>query len=422
MADEVLNTAQADEVPVVDVPDVPQPERTPVVTAVAAKVPPPVLESDEEPKVLQSGSYKEECTRVADLVDYEKKAVEELKVLVREALGKHEFFGSVIPQQQQEPKDESAKEEPKLEEAETKEESINQQSPEAAKEPSEAKADANKVEISIWGIPLLSDERSDVILLKFLRTRDFKVKEAFNMLQNTIRWRKQFGIDELVEQDLGDDLQKVVFMHGFDKQGHPEARFQPGGICTIVQIMTSRIHLDFLSGSLDKLQTSPSIAAGQLPRIRCQTVNKMISPLLTQRTRSKFVFAGPSKTAETLFRYIAAEQVQAKYGGLSKDGEFTHTDSVIEETIKPAAKHTVEFPACFMTWDVNYGAEFVPSGEDSYTIIIQKTKKVDCSDEQQVVCNNFKAGELGKVVLTIDSPTSKKKKLLYRLKTMTTSV
>lgn len=30
--------------------------------------------------------------------------------------------------------------------------------------------------------------------------------------------------------------------------------------------------------------------------------NRMISPFLTQRTKSKFVFAGPSKSAETLFK------------------------------------------------------------------------------------------------------------------------
>ncbi|CAI0404964.1 unnamed protein product [Linum tenue] len=32
--------------------------------------------------------------------------------------------------------------------------------------------------------------------------------------------------------------------------------------------------------------------------------NKMISPFLTPRTKSKFVFAGPSKSAETLFKYL----------------------------------------------------------------------------------------------------------------------
>lgn len=33
-------------------------------------------------------------------------------------------------------------------------------------------------------------------------------------------------------------------------------------------------------------------------------VNRMISPFFTQRTKSKFVFAGPSKTAETLFKWV----------------------------------------------------------------------------------------------------------------------
>jgi len=71
-------------------------------------------------------------------------------------------------------------------------------------------------------------------------------------------------------------------------------------------------------------------------------------------------------------------------------------------------------------WDVSYGAEFVPSAEESYTVIIQKARKV-ASSAEPVVCNSFKNGEPGKVVLTIDNPTSKKKKLLYRLKTKSSS-
>ncbi|KAE8673928.1 Patellin-2 [Hibiscus syriacus] len=531
MADEVQMNAHADQVTVVDVADVPQAEKSPVV---AAKEPPSAPESDEEQaletkasdtatngdghgdeKVPQSGSYKEESTRVADLVDTQKKAVEQLKALVREALDKHEFSGSVMPQQQQEQKDESVKEEETKDQS-PKEENICQvdaspeddgaktveaigdtvvsvsssvQSPEAAKEPVEASADPvpeepNKIvpqEVSIWGVPLLADERSDVILLKFLRARDFKVKDAFIMLQNTIRWQKEFGIDQLVEQDLGDELHKVVFMHGFNKQGHPvcynvfgefqnkelyrkafsdedkrqnflrwriqfleksirKLDFSPGGICTIVQIndlknspgLTKWELRQATKQALQLLQDNyPEFVARQV-FINVPwwylAVNKMISPFLTQRTRSKFVFAGSSKSADTIFRYIAAEQVPVRYGGLSKDGEFATTDAVVEETVKPAAKHTVEFPvteACFVTWevrvvgwDVSYGAEFVPGGEDSYTIIIQKSKKVV---GDSVVCDNFKAGEPGKVVLTIHNPTSKKKKLLYRFKIMPTS-
>ncbi|XP_043702567.1 patellin-1-like [Telopea speciosissima] len=58
-------------------------------------------------------------------------------------------------------------------------------------------------EVSIWGIPLLADERSDVILLKFLRARYFKVKDVFTMIKNTVAWRKEFGIETLLEEDLG---------------------------------------------------------------------------------------------------------------------------------------------------------------------------------------------------------------------------
>lgn len=66
--------------------------------------------------------------------------------------------------------------------------------------------------------------------------------------------------------------------------------------------------------------------------------------------------------------------------------------------------------------EVSYGAEFVPSAEDGYTVIISKTRKISPSDEP-VICDSFKISESGEVVLTIDNQTSKKKKLLYRTKT-----
>ncbi|KAJ9166904.1 hypothetical protein P3X46_021593 [Hevea brasiliensis] len=335
-------------------------------------------------------------------------------------------------------------------------------------------------EVFIWGIPLLGDEKSDVILLKFLRARDFKVKDAFTMIKNTVRWRKEFGIDALLEEDLGNELEKAVFMHGFDKEGHPvcynvfgafqdkelyqncfadeEKRvkflrwriqfleksirkldFSPNGVCTIVQV--------------NDLKNSPGPAKRELRQATNQALallqdnypefvakqvfinvpwwylafNRMISPFLTQRTKSKFVFAGPSKSAETLFKYVAPEQVPVQYGGLSREGEqeFTVADSVTELIIKPTTKHTVEFlfsERCLLVWelrvvgwDVSYGAEFVPSAEDGYTVIVSKTRKVSPTDEP-IIGETFKISESGKVVLTIDNQTSKKKKLLYRSK------
>ena len=57
----------------------------------------------------------------------------------------------------------------------------------------------------------------------------------------------------------------------------------------------------------------------------------------------------------------------------------------------------------------------MPSAEDHYTVIVQKSRKVSHSDEP-VISNSFKVGEPGKIVLTIDNQSSKKKKLLYRSK------
>jgi hypothetical protein len=96
--------------------------------------------------------------------------------------------------------------------------------------------------ISIWGVPLnpqsvptpaadgpaattpaATDERADVVLLKFLRARDFRVRDAHAMLLRCAAWRAEFGADAVADEDLGfKDLEGVVaYMHGWDREGHP---------------------------------------------------------------------------------------------------------------------------------------------------------------------------------------------------------
>ncbi|KAG6435263.1 hypothetical protein SASPL_100133 [Salvia splendens] len=502
-------------------------------------------EAAEEEKVAESASFKEESNKVDDLVDPEKKALDEFKLLIQEALNNHDFTApppakkeeepetETKPKDEEEPKTEEKKEEelkiescdaplaetpaavekkveevkiescdappaetPAVEEAkiesseaveEIKETIVHEVTPPCAPAAEEeAPPPPTPEEVSIWGVPLLADERSDVILLKFLRARDFKVKEAFSMLKSVVAWRKEFKIESLLEEEesaIVEGLEKVVFLHGVDKEGHPicynafgafqdkelynntfgdaEKRgkflrwyillleknirkfdFSPDSICTIVQITDLKnlpglilFKKDFRQATNEALQllqdNYPEFVAKQVfINVPWWYVayNRLISPFLTQRTKSKFVFAGPTKTAETLFKYIAPEHVPVQYGGLSKDGEaeFTTADSATEETIKPAGKHTVELPvteACTLVWEVRvvgwevcYGAEFVPSAEGGYTWVVQKSRKIGPGDEQVVGCS-FKIGETGKVVLTFDNQTSKKKKLLYRFKT-----
>lgn len=600
MAEETLKTAAAaSEAPAAaaEVAVVAEAEKVEATAAVVCdKEGPPEPEAEvvepvkvvEEEKITESASFKEESNVAGELPDPQKKALDELKQLVQEALNKHEFTAPPVPVKEEEKpaaavekegkacdetavkeeatpepaaaaetseavvesKEEKAappaaetsapvvecKEEEKttppppapvtevpepvkevtevVEKVETcadedgakkieaieetivavatsseppkTEETEQTPPPETATEETPAAPPPPPEEVSIWGIPLLADERSDVVLLKFLRARDFKVKEAFTMLKNVVAWRKEFGIESLLQEDLGTEQEKVVYMHGVDKEGHPvcynaygeyqnkelynatfsdeEKRtkflrwriqfleksirkldFSPDGICTIVQVNDlknspgpfKRELRQATNQALQLLQDNyPEFVARQV------FINvpwwylafyKMINPFFTQRTKSKFVFAGPSKTAETLFKYIAPELVPVQYGGLSREGEqeFTSTDSVTEEIIKPATKHTIEFPApetCTLVWEarvvgyeVTYGAEYVPAAEDGYTVIVQKSLKITATADEPVICGSFKCGEPGKVVLTFDNQTSKKKKVLYRSKTKASS-
>ena len=65
-------------------------------------------------------------------------------------------------------------------------------------------------------------------------------------------------------------------------------------------------------------------------------------------------------------------------------------------------------------WEVNYKEEFVPTDEGSYTIIVQKAKKM--GSQEGPIYKTFRSNEPGKVVLMIESTSSKKKRILYRYK------
>ncbi|KAL1224479.1 Patellin-2 [Cardamine amara subsp. amara] len=332
-------------------------------------------------------------------------------------------------------------------------------------------------EVSIWGIPLLEDERSDVILLKFLRARDFKVKEAFTMLKNTVQWRKDNNIDELVSEDLeGSEFETMVFTHGVDKQGHvviysSYGEFQNKEIFSDKEKFNKFLkwRIQFQEKCVRSLDFSPEAkssflfvsdfrnAPGLGKRALWQFIRRAVkqfednypefvakelfinvpwwyipyyktfgSIITSPRTRSKMVLSGPSKSAHTIFKYVAPEVVPVKYGGLSKESPFTVEDGVTEAVVKSSSKYTIDLPASegsTLSWelrvlgaDVSYGAQFEPSNEASYTVIVSKNRKIGLTDEP-VITDSFKVGEPGKVVITIDNQTSKKKKLLYRFKT-----
>ncbi|XP_066366925.1 patellin-3-like [Miscanthus floridulus] len=403
----------------------------------------------------------------------------------------------------EEPKAEAAAEETKPAEPEPEEKTVAvaeeeatktveaiEETAAAASEPEAEAAPAPAAEPKeelIWGVPLVGeDERTDTVLLKFLRAREFKVKEALTMLKSAVLWRKRFGIEELLGADLGlPELENVVFYRGADREGHPvcynvygefqdkelyekafgdeEKRerflqwriqllergirelldFSPSGICSMVQVTDLKNSPPMLGKHRAVTRQALALLQDNYPEFVAKKVfinvpwwylaaNKVMSPFLTQRTKSKIVFCSPGKSAETLFRYIAPEQVPVQFGGLYKedDTEFSTSDAVTELTVKPSSKETIEIPATenstivwelrVLGWEVSYGAEFTPDAEGGYTVIVQKTRKVP-AHEEPIMKGSFKVTEPGKVVLAVNNPASKKKKLLYRFKVKSTA-
>lgn len=439
-----------------------------------------------EPKLAEKcSSYREESNYLSDLKESEWKALSELKSKLEEAI-----LGNTLLKSEE--KKDKEKEKSSNEKSETEEKDENPDEKPTKEEESEPK-DEPKIEgiedISIWGVPLLpskSSEGTDVVLLKFLRAREFKVNEAFEMLKRTLIWRAHSEIETILKEDLGVDLANAAYMKGTDRENHPvcynifgvfgndelyqktfgteEKReqflrwrfhfmekgikkldFRPGGVTSILQIYDLR---NCPGPSKKEIRSATYNAIGILqdnyPEMVARNVfinvpfwyyafYSIISPFLTQRSKSKFVVARPAKVTETLLKYIPMEEIPTQYGGFKRENDFEFAaegGEVSEIVLKPASTETIEIAApevgatiiwemAVLGWEVSYKEEFIPTDEGSYTIIIQKEKKMDAT--QEPVRNSFRNNEPGKVVLTIVNHTKKKKRAFYRYKIQETA-
>lgn len=459
-----------------------------------AKVP-----DEAGPKAVEkSSSYREESNFLSDLKEFERKALTELRSKLEDAI----LGNSLFEKPEEEKKKKKGKKEEEEEEAPCNENNTGKgKSEEEAEEEEgcdgeEAKQEEEKKEeeegkcvevdreIALWGVPLLPSkgaEETDVVLLKFLRAREFKVNDAFEMLKKTLRWRKEFGVDSALGEVFDPELNSAGYLDGTDREGHPVCynvygafgdeglyqkafgseenrnrflrwRFQlmeqgikkldlkPGGVSSLLQIND----LKNSPGPGKKelritTQRAINLLQDNYPEFVARNIfinvpfwyyalNALVSPFLTQRTKSKFLVTRPGMATKTLLKYIPAEEIPVQYGGFKreKDFEFSSEDgSVSELTIKAGSTETIVLPIeetgntllwdlTVLGWEVNYKEEFVPSDEGSYTVIVQKGKKMAPSTGP--IRNTFRNNEPGKVVLTIENVTTKKKRVLYRYK------
>ncbi|XP_016506864.1 patellin-6 isoform X1 [Nicotiana tabacum] len=329
--------------------------------------------------------------------------------------------------------------------------------------------------LSMWGNSLLSgDEKADVILLKFLRARDFKVSDSLHMLEKCLSWRKEFNADIILEEDLGfKELEGVVaYMNGYDREGHPvcynaygvfkdkemyerifgdeeklknflrwrvqvlergidQLHFKPGGINSIIQVtdlkdMPKR-ELRVASNQILSLfqDNYPEMVARKIfinVPWYFSVLYSMFSPFLTQRTKSKFVISKEGNVAETLYKFIRPEDIPVQYGGLSRPTDLQNgpPKPASEFSVKGGEKVNIQIEGieagATITWDIvvggwelEYSAEFVPNSEGSYTIAVEKPRKIGANEE--AIHNSFTSREAGKMVLSVENTASRKRKV-----------
>ncbi|KAJ6407696.1 hypothetical protein OIU84_011066 [Salix udensis] len=330
-------------------------------------------------------------------------------------------------------------------------------------------------ECSMWGIPLLSnDEKADVVLLKFLRARDFRVQDSLHMLEQCLSWRKEFGADNIVDEDLGfKELEGVVAsMHGYDREGHPVCYndygvfrdkemyerifgdeeklkkflrwrvqvlekginlldFKPGGVNSIIQVtdLKDMPKRELRSASKQIL----SLFQDNYPEMVARKIfinvpwyfsmlYSVFSPFLTHRTKSKFVISKEGNVAETLYKFIRPENIPVQYGGLSRpiDLQNAPPNPASEFTVKGGERVSIQIEGieagATITWDIVVGGwDLEYSAEFVPNAVgsycIAVEKAGKIAPSEEAIRNSFTSREAGKMVLSLDNTASRRKKV-----------
>jgi len=80
---------------------------------------------------------------------------------------------------------------------------------------------------TLWGIDLVPGEveknaKASVVLMKFLRARNLSISEAKDMLINTLRWRNEINIPQVMSEIFPSDVfGNLGYVYGKDKDGRP---------------------------------------------------------------------------------------------------------------------------------------------------------------------------------------------------------
>lgn len=236
---------------------------------------------------------------------------------------------------------------------------------------------------SLWGVPLQAestDERLEVILIKFLRARKLDITEARTMLTNTLIWRKKFNADNLLNEQFDETVfAPVGYLHKTDKFGRPVTYNVYGGKVDLAKVFEDkdkfvrwRVQLmeigvakidfvnidtmiqvhDYEGVSIFSRNASTKAATRELINIMQDnypemltkkffinipswgsTIFKLVRPLLAEETVKKFVICSSGESKAALLEQINPENLPKQYGGQSE----VHQEGVQSEKVNNPA-------------------------------------------------------------------------------------
>eukprot|EP00123_Amoebidium_parasiticum_P011221 comp20584_c0_seq1/m.26510 comp20584_c0_seq1/g.26510 ORF comp20584_c0_seq1/g.26510 comp20584_c0_seq1/m.26510 type:complete len:371 (-) comp20584_c0_seq1:207-1319(-) len=259
-----------------------------------------------------------------------------------------------------------------------------------------------KEDLELWAASLSDLENSfgvkeKVVLLKYLRAREFEMEKSLEMIVNTLKWRKEFNVKALSGETFPSAFDSLGCVYGTDRNNQPvtynfygtldsKAVFEDqGGIDMFVrwrvQLMERAIErLDFENGreevaqihdyagasmmSMDKSMKAASktiIALFQdhypeflskklfinVPFVM-EKLYAFFSILAPPRTRAKFTMISAGNVRSSLIEMIDPTNLPSKYGGFATSEDKPIAGVKVEKVhVKAGSKETVnvEIPA-----------------------------------------------------------------------------
>ncbi|KAG2454658.1 hypothetical protein HYH02_000498 [Chlamydomonas schloesseri] len=213
--------------------------------------------------------------------------------------------------------------------------------------------------------PRTPTKAQKVVLLKFLRARQWNVAAAVTMLVNCLRWRRDFDVASLSLEAFPQQLAAAGQLTGHDRAGNPvtynyygtgvdlnSVMGSPGGVATFVRWRVrlmeqavaaldwergvehvTQVH-DYAGASMFRMDAGVKAASREIIRLFQDNYPELLSAklflnvprvmeflfgvfsgLADAATRAKFTMASPARAATVLFTYVDPVQVPARFGG-----------------------------------------------------------------------------------------------------------